>query len=98
MKKIKSLSVIFIAMAITCISFTNCESLGEDTTSEVCNLDNAYDSYINAINAFSNNPTRANCNNMKSKANAYITAAGNCSGVDVSGPKATINSIDCTDF
>lgn len=94
MKKLKSLPVFLIAMSIICLSFTNCE-VAEET---VCNTDAAYNSYISALNSFSNNPTRTNCNNLKTKANAFITAAGNCSGVDVSGPKSTINSIDCSDF
>jgi len=98
MKKIKSLSVIFIAIEITTISFTNCEVLEDEPSSAVCNIDSSYNSYLNAINAFSNNPTRSNCDNMKSKANAYITAAGNCAGVDVSDARATINSINCSDF
>ncbi|PQJ74560.1 hypothetical protein [Polaribacter gangjinensis] len=97
MKKIKTL--FFVAITAIAFSFTGCEVFEEETTDAVCNIDSEYNSYLNAVTAFSNNPTRTNCNNMKTRANAFISAASRCSGgVDVSSARDMINSIDCSDF
>jgi hypothetical protein len=95
MKKIKILSVLFMVITLTSFTFISCE---EEAASAICNTDTAYNNYLEAINSFSSNPTKSNCNNLKSKANAFIDAAESCGGIDASSAHNTINSIDCSDF
>lgn len=94
MKNLKKLSVILFAVALTSLSFTSCE----EATSVACSAETAQEAYLKAINTFSNNPTRTNCNNLKSKANSFIDAAERCGGFDASSAHASINQIDCSDF
>lgn len=98
MKKFKTLFFVF-TMAVSFISFSSCEVFEDEPASAVCNVDSEFDRYLSALNTFSSNPTRTNCNNLKTRANAFISAASKCSGgVDVSGARNTINSIDCSVF
>ncbi|WP_299017112.1 hypothetical protein [uncultured Polaribacter sp.] len=82
-----------LVLAIT-IGFSSCEA----TEEVVCNTDAAYDAYLSSVSKFSNNPTKSNCNNMKSKARDFISKAGACGGIDTSAAQRSINSIDCSDF
>lgn len=94
MKKIKSFVILVFTVVVTSISLISCEETAVDT----CSAETAQENYLDALNAFSNNPTRTNCNNLKSKANAYIDAAERCGGFNASSAHSTINSIDCSDF
>jgi hypothetical protein len=97
MKKFKTL--LCVTLTVSCFFFSSCEVLDESPASAVCNVDSESASYLSAVNAFSSNPTRTNCNNMKTKANAFISAASRCSGgADVSAARNMINSINCNDF
>ncbi len=95
MRKLKLFTILTFVVALTSFTFISCE---EEVASAVCSTESAYDNYLEAINKFSSNPTRSNCNNLKNKANAFIDAAERCGGIDASSAHNTINSIDCSDF
>ncbi|MEE9409057.1 MAG: hypothetical protein V3V28_13395 [Polaribacter sp.] len=94
MKNLKKLSVIIFAVALTSFSLISCE----EAIDAGCSAETAQENYLKAINTFSSNPTRTNCNNLKSKANAFIDAAERCGGFDASAAHTSINQIDCSDF
>lgn len=94
MKKLKLVFVFAIFVVTTCLTLTSCE----ETSADVCSTDTAYENYIKALNSFSSNPTKSNCNNLKSKANSFIDAAERCGGIDASSAHNTINQIDCSSF
>lgn len=88
-------SLLIFALLTSSIAFVSCE---DSLTDEICNTDSEYNAYMSALNAFSSNPTRSTCNNLKSTARAFISKAGSCGGVDVSSAQEIINTIDCSDF
>ena len=94
MKKIKLSFVFLFLFTVSSFVFISC---GE-ADSDVCSAEAAQETYLQAINTFSNNPTRATCNNLKSTANAFIDAAESCGGFDASSAHNIINQIDCSDF
>ncbi len=90
--------IIYSMLFICLFTFSSCEEEDLDTDSSNCDLMlEASNRYADAVNAWSQNQTTANCNTIITRGNAFVRAARLCPEASQSSINQVQNSLDNLD-
>ena len=87
----KNIFIIFVLF----LSISSCKKAALDPSTR---CDNAAEKYLEKVTAFSNSPTKANCENIKSAAKTFLSDCPTVSAAERKAAQDDIDKIDCSDF
>lgn len=94
------LSIFFIICSVSLLTFSCFED--EDEPVVLCDFDGIQSTgtaYSNAVLAYSQNPTYANCNKIKTTGQTYVNKLKSCpetNSADLSAVEDMLDDLDCT--